>query len=522
VLSRRLLPVLLCLLALVAVPASAGVTDPRGVQQQVSAAPPVTGAPGAVACTQHLLVHDFENSYYKPGLATYVPACAGPWSKVVLSLTGTVSGTQFDRTLAVFVGGTLLLRGTTSEPCCTPGTDNSVSWTVQRDVSELSSLFTTTQPVAMELDNVNNDTYTGIYHVVVDVTFYGTTATAPALSSPSWVASVNPPTPGAMYEINKTGMQVGATIHPPRSLTRLTAQLFADGHGPCEEFWWSEPSQCGSGTPFREVAVYLDGRLAGAAPVYPVVFTGANGPGLWEPIASPRAWDLKPYVVDLTPFVGTLVDGEAHTVSVGVLDAVYADGDYWPVSLTLLGETGHGVSSGALTTYQPAGSVGTADPTATLFTQGHELTFAGWVRNAGKLVTTTVHDTVDASATIGVANARDEWTWKQSTKTDGDGHRVSVETTSTYGLANAPVAHFAFTDGRSTVTTVDGVAGPTRSYDVTMSTTAVGLAYHGSERESWTVIDGADCYRRQLTAVAGQVLGDLSGCDIPVVPDPLL
>jgi hypothetical protein len=518
---RRLLLVLLMLLA---TPAHAGVSNPLDTQQQVSAAPPVVGAPGTKACTQRLLVHDYANSYYKPGLATYRPACKGPWSKVVLSLTGSVSNTQFDRNVSVFLGHTLLLRGSTSEPCCTGR--NGITWTVQRDISDMSALLTKTQPVAVELDNVFNETYDGIYHVVLSVTFYGVTAKAPAYAAPSVLASINPTKPGDLYSLGEVDQQVGTDVVLPRNLTTLTAQLFADGHGPCEEFWWSEPQQCGRGTPFREVAVYVDHRLAAAAPVYPVVFTGANGPGLWEPIPSPRAWDLKPYVVDLTPFVGTLVDGRDHHLSVGVLDAVYRSGDYWPVSATFLGTTGRGRTTGALTSYPRTVPVHTrgGDALGATYTDDvrHQLVSSGWIRSNGKLITTKVSDLITAAGTSTPGTQRSTWDWQQTSTTTAGGHTTMRSTHSSYGLANLPVVHFAFTDAAQTQTTVDGHAGPTSSYDVTMSTSAVGLALNGVERETWTVQEGASCYRRQLLAVASELVGDVLGCDKPALPDVLI
>ena len=518
---RRLLLVLILLLSW---PAQAAVSNPVDTQQQVSAAPPIVGAPGTTACTQRLLVHDYANSYYQPGLAHYAPACKGPWSKVVLTLTGSVSNTQFDRNVSVFLGQTLLLRGSTSEPCCTGR--NGISWTVQRDISEVSALLRSPQQVAVELDNVYNATYNGIYHVVLSVTFYGTAPGAPAYPAPAVLASINPVKPGALYSLGEAGQQVGADVVLPRTLTTLRAQLFADGHGPCEEFWWSEPQQCGVGTPFREVAVFIDHKLAAAAPVYPVVFTGANGPGLWEPIPSPRAWDLKPYVVDLTPFVGALVDGRPHHLSVGVLDAVYRSGDYWPVSATFLGSTGSGRTTGEVTAWpRPAvtHTVG-GDPVGATYTDAaqHPLRASGWIRTGGRVVTTTVDDLISASATSTPGTQSSTWDWRQQTTTAGGGHTSVRTTVSRYGLADLPVVHFSFVDSAQTQTTVDGRPGPVSSYDVTMSTSAVGLAVNGVERETWTTQEGASCYRRQLLAVASELVGDVVGCDKPALPDALV
>jgi len=444
---------------------------PTDTQQQVTAERPIPVPPTA-SCTETLMVHDFANSYYQPYTGTYAPTCAGPWSKVVLTFTGSVAGVQFDRTLNVAVGHALLLRGSTSEPCCT---GNRVNWAVQRDVTQYASLLASSQPVLVQLDNVNDSTYTGVYHTTLTLTFYSTSATVPAAAAPDVVlpvTSTNPVEP--TFELTKTGQRAGSAVTFPRNLSSLRAELFADGHGPCEEFWYTDPGDC-AGTPYREVAVYLDGALAGAAPVYPVAFTGLDGPGLWEPIPSPRAWDLRPYDVDLTPFVGTLTDGAAHSVRLGVLGAVYQGGDYWPVAANLLGTVQHdtAVTTGGLLSASAAAAPTNAeggDPTGLARytdTASHELTFTGYVDTPAGRATTTVHDTM----------------------------------------------------------------GETENMD----TTAVGLAFNGVENEDYGYADDTGtCYHHRLGAQAGEVTvdqldalcpsvtADAPGADVPEAPYPLL
>jgi hypothetical protein len=116
------------------------VTLPTDSQQQVSAARPIP-LPSSPSCTVTLMVHDFANSYGAPFNGTYTPpaACPGPWAKAVLTLTSTVSGVQFDRDVYVAIGHAVVLDGTTSEPCCT---GNASTWTVQRDVTDVSALLT--------------------------------------------------------------------------------------------------------------------------------------------------------------------------------------------------------------------------------------------------------------------------------------------------------------------------------------------------------------------------------------------
>ncbi len=88
---------------------------------------------------------------------------------------------------------------------------------------------------------------------------------------------------------------------------------------------------CGN-TAFREVEITVDGKPAGAAPVYPWIYTGGLDPGLWVPIPGVQTLNLLPYRVDLTPFAGTLDDGQPHTVGVSVFNAF----SYFTVTAQLL------------------------------------------------------------------------------------------------------------------------------------------------------------------------------------------
>jgi hypothetical protein len=503
------------------VPAAAGgPTLPTDTQQQVSADRPVP-VPPTPHCTERLMTHDFANSYGDLFTGTYTPpaGCPGPWATVVMTLTSTVGGVQFDRDVYVAVGHAILLDGTTSEPCCTGS--NSTTWTVQRDVTDLSSLLMSPQQVQVELDNVNTSTLTGIYHTTLDLSFYQPDAAHPAPATPVavlpvTVAAANPATTGPMYTIDKDGQRPGSTLTFPEDMTRLTAEVFADAHGPCEEFWWSDPGTC-AGTPYREVAIYLDGRLAGAAPAYPVTYTGASGPGLWEPIPSPRAWDIRPYRLDLTPFVATLTDAAPHTVAIGVLGTGLASGDFWQVAANLLvTEDPDGARTrGGLrpTSAPPAPTQTITDPTA----QGvpyqddaaHALTFTGETINGGHEVTTTVTETMGEHATQ--AEAVDAtWSWDESTKTVEAGRTTIVDAIASYGMISDLLTSYDLVDDSTGTTTVDGVRTAWSSTAERMRTDdATGLAYNGVEQEEFGYADNAGtCYHHELASQLGEVTVD--------------
>lgn len=71
----------------------------------------------------------------------------------------------------------------------------------------------------------------------------------------------------------------------------MYAELFASGNGQ-EEFWYFDPvngfySHPYAGTaygngPFREVRLLIDGKLAGVAFPYAVIFTGGIIPAAWR------------------------------------------------------------------------------------------------------------------------------------------------------------------------------------------------------------------------------------------------
>jgi hypothetical protein len=497
--------------------------------EQVTADPPIA-VPATQSCSEQVVVHDFANSYYAPALGTLMPpsACPAPWSTVVVSFSASVGGVQFDRLADVYVGAVDVFSTSTSEPCCTPGA--TVFWTWQKDVTEYLPLFTQPQPVTVFLNNVNDSTYTGVYHVTVSFTFYETGVRAPAGSHPDTIVPVDDYSTDfrqsgggdGFFTLTSAGQLGSAAVTLPRNLLRLQAELYAQGHGPCEEFWWGDPNDCGVSTPYREVDVYLDGQLAGAAAVYPVIFTGADGPGLWEPIPSPRAWNLRPLTVDLTPFVGRLVDGAPHTVSLGISDVVYGSGDYWLVGANLLGWTDPlaAQTSGTLTGVDapPAPSeTNTEDPTGTgivdLFSEQHALHWSGAVTGSAGTVATSVSEGTSTSGDEAGVSVDNRWEWTTSV-TDPSG---TLSTDDVYTVVDSSPGHFTLGDSGST--TAPG--GASSSYAETMTTAAVGLALNGAECESYAAtFPGGAGYARTLVAAAGEVVADEPFAACSTQPSP--
>ena len=120
------------------------------------------------------------------------------------------------------------------------------------------------------------------------------------------------------------------TITLPRNVRRAVFSVSANGQTSGEEFWWANVLQSTVDTfnetagpypgysPFREVQVLIDGRIAGVQWPFPVIFTGGVAPSLHRPIVGIHAFDLREHQIDITPFLPLLCDGNLHTFTIRV------------------------------------------------------------------------------------------------------------------------------------------------------------------------------------------------------------
>lgn len=283
----------------------------------------------------------FTNFTPKPVEYTPPVNCPPPWAKVVfVGKFSVTTGRQFDRTAYLFLGHANIFYGTTPEPSSTLGP----AWQVQRDVTDLSNLLESPQTGAMSIGNIVNSTYTGVINGSGSLYFY----TYPhkgrgrgqdhrhSRDIPSLVISLNDGNGPALL---RSGSDVlSKTLTFPTNMTGLYMDVIAQSQIG-DEFWYTcvpnnlanELQSCG-GTGFRQVEVFIDGSLAGLAPVSPWVYTGGVDPYLWTPIPGVQTLNFKPYRVNLTPFAGELDDGAQHTIGI----AVYNANNYFLVSAKLL------------------------------------------------------------------------------------------------------------------------------------------------------------------------------------------
>lgn len=317
---------------------------------QVGSSNPATAAPLVPRpATRPCIVQLFQNlefADFNLKSFDYTPPanCPGPWSKVVFTADFTVTaGRQFDRTAAFYLGHANIYYGTTAEP----RSALSPSWHVESDVTDLAAIFKSPQVGEANLGNFvgvsGGVDYTGIIYANAALEFYPADFRNPAPRTPDIVVPVNG-SGGDAGTLNTSSDQITQTLDLPQNVESVYLDVIAQSQSG-DEFWYTcvpndqtGPLESCGNTAFRETEIWVDGKPAGVAPVYPWIYTGGIDPYLWEPIPGVQTLDFKPYRVDLTPFAGVLGDGATHTVAVSVYNA----NGYFLATANLLVFTDHG------------------------------------------------------------------------------------------------------------------------------------------------------------------------------------
>ena len=327
---------------------------------QIGSSNPITAAPLVPRpATTPCVVPLFQNlafADFTPKTFSYTPpsACPGPWAKVVFTADFTVTaGRQFDRTAAFYLGNASIFYGTTAEP----RSSLSPSWHVEHDVTDLTAIFESAQTGEANIGNFvgvsGGVTYNGIIYANAALEFYPFHGEIRRRVTADMVVPVNG-SGGDAGTLNTTTDTISQALNLPTNVERVYLDVIAQSQSN-DEFWYfcvpndqtSNLESCGN-TAFRETEIWIDGKPAGVAPVYPWIYTGGIDPYLWEPIPGVQTLDFKPYRVDLTPFAGVLSDGNAHTVAVSVYNA----NSYFLATANLLVFEDHGaktVTGGLLT-----------------------------------------------------------------------------------------------------------------------------------------------------------------------------
>ncbi|OAY54780.1 peptide-N4-(N-acetyl-beta-glucosaminyl)asparagine amidase A [Manihot esculenta] len=298
-------------------------------------------------CARTILQYDFGYTYGKPPvLANYTPPSHCPshqFSKIVLEWNATCKGRQFDRIFGVWLGGVELLRSCTAEPRAT-GT----FWSVQKDITRYHSLLVKneTQELAVYLGNIVDSTYTGVYHVNLTFYFYpaeeklsynedGLNNMKAAQSSKADlilpISRNLPLNDGLWFEIQNSNDTQLKEFTIPQNVYRAVLEVYVSFHENDENWYSNYPNEYiiannitgspGNG-PFREVVVSLDAEVIGAVWPFTVIFTGGFNPLMWRPITGIGSFNLPSYDIEITPFLGSILDGKTHELGFSVTNAL--------------------------------------------------------------------------------------------------------------------------------------------------------------------------------------------------------
>lgn len=295
-----------------------------GSPNTATADPPVA-VPGTTPCVVALFAGiTFADFSPKPFAFAPPPGCSGPWAKVVLAADFSVTaGRQFDRTASIWLGGVNLYFGTTAEPSRAVAP----TWHIESDLTDYSPLFQAPQAGMVQLDNLVNETFTGILSGAAELRFYPVPRRGDPPRTADAVLPLSNSATGGTVALDTPASRLARTFALPTNIERAVLDVYAQSQAG-DEFWYScvpdeltGPLQSCGATAFRETEVTIDGRPAGVAPIYPWLYTGAIDPNLWKPIPSVQTLSFTPYRVDLTPFAGLLSDGQPHEVALAVFNA---------------------------------------------------------------------------------------------------------------------------------------------------------------------------------------------------------
>ncbi|KAF3809150.1 hypothetical protein GCG54_00011346 [Colletotrichum gloeosporioides] len=319
------------------------VLGPKGpVYQEVRRGNDDKGKDSAGACTVQLMDHSFGNSFGKPFVGDYTPPGCD-FNRVIVNFTATSAGRQLDRLALLYLGDTEVWRTSTAEPRLAPG----IIWTYWKDMTPYLSMWKTKQKVIFDLPNLIDDRYTGPFNCTLTATFFKSdvvTGLAPPADLIVPISSQNASSnTGSAWQVPER--EAVSTVKFPRNANRAVFSVSANGQG-TEEFWWSNVLQSDAaafnatvgmapaGSPWREVQVLIDDKLAGVQWPFPVIFTGGVVPSFHRPVVGLDAFDLREHEIDISPWLPVLSDGNEHTFKIKV--AGLADqGDKTSVNTTV-------------------------------------------------------------------------------------------------------------------------------------------------------------------------------------------
>lgn len=239
-------------------------------------------------------------------------------------MTVTSQGINYDRLTLLYFGDIEVWRSTTAMPVRT-----GIYYNFSKDMTVCTPLLRQQQKVIMQLDNIYDSVFTGNFNVTITALYFNDNnekVNPPDTILPisSMSSAENTTSVFSLPDVNAS-----ASLTFPRNVERAVVSIFASGNGN-EEFWYTDVSADLTATfdnktfaygygPWREVQLVIDGTLAGFVSPFPIIFTGGISPGLWVPIVGIDTYDLGSVDIDVSPWLGILCDGNAHTFELKVV-----------------------------------------------------------------------------------------------------------------------------------------------------------------------------------------------------------
>ncbi|KAJ0116663.1 hypothetical protein J7T55_009813 [Diaporthe amygdali] len=400
------------------------VTD--GTLEVVQAATPPRSSFDGYNCKQTIIEHDFANSYGKPYVGFYYPPPENcTFTTTIFNLSVVSKGRQYDRLAQLFFGDVEIWRTSTAMP-----TETGIHWSFQKDMTAFDTLLRKVQKVVFDLGNVvDGDLYTGIYNLTLEAMYFNDEYSEGLNPADLIVPISNLSSAENSSSVFSLPDDSGAvTVTLPRNIKTAVVSLMASGNS-AEEFWYTNvpseyvetfPSNEGwlyGYSPFREVQLLIDDRLAGVSWPFPILFTGGVDPGLWRPVVGIDTYELPSFEIDTTPFLSLLCDGAEHTFKIQVVGfdsnspgQIATVGQNWWVTGTVFVWLDDSVNQTV------AGTI-TSEVSSPVFDYLPQLSTSvsanGTATNESLWVSLSAHRTISISSTITSANETRAVSWTQ-------------------------------------------------------------------------------------------------------------
>lgn len=170
----------------------------------------------------------------------------------------------------MYLGDIEIFRTSTAEPV-----PSGIVWSYTKEMQHYNALWRNNQKIIFDLPNLVNELYTGALNATLSATFFTVQTSAVSADIILPISAANSAEDkGSVFTVPGSAATISHVL--PRNIERAVVSLSACGQQ-AEEFWYSNVlssdtetfestvgSLCGY-SPFREVQLLIDGRLAGVS-----------------------------------------------------------------------------------------------------------------------------------------------------------------------------------------------------------------------------------------------------------------